>query len=384
MLREFIASNRVEILARAEDRVRARNAPVAPDVELNEGLPRFLDELDEALRRSTARETSNHADIGRSAVEHGQTLFRKGVTVAQVVHDYGDLCQVITSLSIERNAAIASEEFKTLNLCLDDAIASAVTEHTRLHDRAVESEGSERLGVLAHEMRNQLNGAMLTFASIKKGIVAPAGSTGAMHERSLLRLQTLIDRSLAEVRLDHGMLVVERVAVAEIFEEIEIGAVLVAQSRGVGLTVVPVDPDVVVEADRQSLVAAIANLLQNAMKLTRDDGTVTLRMTTTTSRVLIDVEDECGGLPAGSAENFFRPFAQQQGNDRSGLGLGLSICFKAVRAMSGELRVRDFPGKGCVFTIDLPKQPPPPTPLRARRPPPDQASAGVESKTRSG
>jgi signal transduction histidine kinase len=54
--------------------------------------------------------------------------------------------------------------------------------------------------------------------------------------------------------------------------------------------------------------------------------------------------------------SLLEPFTQQ-GSDRSGLGLGLSICRKAVKAMAGELRIRDLPGKGCVFTIDLPMRP---------------------------
>ena len=58
-------------------------------------------------------------------------LFRQGLTVAQVVHAYGDLCQAITRLAMERDTAIESEEFRTLNLCLDDAIAEAVTEYAR-------------------------------------------------------------------------------------------------------------------------------------------------------------------------------------------------------------------------------------------------------------
>jgi len=53
----------------------------------------------------------------------------------------------------------------------------------------------------------------------------------------------------------------------------------------------------------------------------------------------------------------FRPF-EQQGADRSGLGLGLSIVRKSVGANGGEIRVRDLPGTGCVFTIDLPRLPP--------------------------
>ena len=54
----------------------------------------------------------------------------QGFTVSQVVHDYGDVCQSITDLALQLNAPINVEDFRTLNRCLDDAIASAVTEHT--------------------------------------------------------------------------------------------------------------------------------------------------------------------------------------------------------------------------------------------------------------
>ena len=76
----------------------------------------------------------------------------------------------------------------------------------------------------------------------------------------------------------------------------------------------------------------------------------------TADRVLFDVEDECGGLPAGKVEELFAPYTQR-GRDRSGVGLGLSICLKAARANRGEVGVRDLPGKGCVFTLDLPRRP---------------------------
>jgi len=70
-------------------------------------------------------------------------------------------------------------------------------------------------------------------------------------------------------------------------------------------------------------------------------------------RVLIDVEDHCGGLPVGRAEDPFLPYTQD-GADRTGLGLGLTISRRSVEANHGPLTVRDIPGSGCVFTIDLP------------------------------
>jgi signal transduction histidine kinase len=175
-----------------------------------------------------------------------------------------------------------------------------------------------------------------------------------------MRLQSLIDRSLADVRLDAGLLNLERVPLWEVLEEAEIGGSVVAQAKGLHLLVTAVDRTVIVEADRPLLAAAVANLLQNAFKFTLPGTTVKLRASTTAARVLIEIEDECGGLPSGKAESLLLPFVQK-GRDRTGVGLGLSICLKAVKMMAGQLHIRDAPGKGCVFTIDLPKQPPPPT-----------------------
>ncbi len=117
-----------------------------------------------------------------------------------------------------------------------------------------------------------------------------------------------------------------------------------------------------VDADRQILAAAITNLLQNAFKFTRAGSRVLLTANCTETRVTIDVADECGGLPTGRRESLLRPFVQR-GTDRSGLGLGLSICVKAMQSMAGELHVRDVPGHGCVFTLDLPRRTPDPVKL---------------------
>jgi signal transduction histidine kinase len=366
LLRKFIATNREHILAQARARGALRSDPVATERELTHGLPVFLDQLGDALRRVTLHEATDHTEIKSTAGHHGDDLFRQGLTVGQVINCYGDLCQVITGLAVEQNAAISAGEFQTLNLCLDEATAGAVTAFSIQRERAISDEGTERLGVLAHEMRNALNTAILSFGVIKKGAVAPGGSTSAMLDRSHMRLQVLIDRSLADVRLDAGLMTLERVSVSEVIEEAEIGAAMLAQAGGLHFAVTRVDHTVIVEADRPILAAAIANLLNNGLKFTRPGTTVQLRASTTPHRVLIEVEDECGGLPPGATGNLLQPFVQK-GRDRTGLGLGLSICLKTVKMMSGELRIRDLPGKGCVFTIDLPKAPPPPRhPFHAR------------------
>ena len=54
--------------------------------------------------------------------------------MSQVVHDYGDVCQAITDLAVEAAKPISADDFRTLNRCLDDAIAGAVTEYGRERD----------------------------------------------------------------------------------------------------------------------------------------------------------------------------------------------------------------------------------------------------------
>jgi hypothetical protein len=120
-----------------------------------------------------------------------------------------------------------------------------------------------------------------------------------------------------------------------------------------------VDSNLFVDADRPLFASAVSNLLQNAFKFTRASSQVRLRVYSVADRVRLEVEDECGGLPAGAAEAIFRPF-EQRGSDRDGLGLGLAISQQAMTANGGEISLRDIPGKGCVFILELPLATPDP------------------------
>ena len=82
-------------------------------------------------------------------------------------------------------------------------------------------------------------------------------------------------------------------------------------------------------------------------------GIVWIRSKAYGGRVLLEVEDQCGGLPPGKTEELFQPFSQM-GTDKSGLGIGLTISRNAVSLNNGILSVRDVPHLGCVFSIDLP------------------------------
>ena len=353
MLYEFIFMNREDIISRTRERVRSRSWPSVSSREIEYGVPLFLTQLAETLRlEATATPFASDA-IGSTAARHGAELLATGFDVTQVVHDYGDICQAITEIALEQKAPISVEEFHTLNRCLDTAIAEAVTEHTRLTAQKWSEEEVERLGNTAHELRNLLNTALLAFQTLKRGTVAINGSTAAVLGRNLTSLRDLIDRMLSEVRLAAGTQRRERLAVTAFVDEIAAAGILYSEQRHIRFTLEPVDPTLAVDADPQLLASAVMNLLQNAFKHTPAGGTVVLRAQARGQRLVVEIEDECGGIPVSTGD-LFHPFGDRRGSDRSGLGLGLSIARKVVRAHNGDILVRNMPGKGCVFAIDVP------------------------------
>ena len=372
MLHEFLTANRTDLIDRCKSKVIRRPGPLGRP-ELEHGIPLFLDQVVKTLRvEQTAlplqsRKVSGPAgsgnpvlsEIGETATLHGRELLQQGFTVDQVVHDYGDLCQAITDLAFERGAHIEIDEFRTLNRCLDNAIADAVTEFSYQRETSVTNQAvhalNERLGSLAHELRNHIHTATLALRAIKAGNVGLSGATGAVLDRSLIGLRSLVDRALAEVRVTAGMPARrELLSLADFIEEVKISASLEAQARKREFTVSSVDRGLAVDADRDLLFSAVGNLLQNAFKFTHPNTEVTLNAYAAADRILIDVCDNCGGLLPGFAEQLLLPFVQASA-DKSGLGLGLSICRRAVEANNGYLSVRDVPGSGCIFTINLPR-----------------------------
>ena len=372
MLHEFLTNNRTDLIERCRIKVSKRLAPKGTAAELTHGIPAFLDQLIKTLQVEQtsdpmrSREVSGPAgggpavsEIGATATLHGRELSLRGFTVEQVVHDYGDLCQAITELAFENDAPIATDEFRTLNRCLDNGIADAVTEHAFQRNSLIENREvralNERLGFLAHELRNYLHTATLAVTAIKAGNVGISGATGAVLDRSLIGMRSLIDRSLADVRIAAGMPPRHQlISLADFISDAKISASLEARSRECIFIVTDVDSQLALDVDRDMLFSAVGNLLQNAFKFTHLLTEVTLSAYAVADRIRIDVEDHCGGLPRGAADHLFVPFKQSSA-DTSGMGLGLAISRRAVEANNGTLRVRDIPGSGCVFTIDLPR-----------------------------
>jgi signal transduction histidine kinase len=371
MLHQFLTENRAELIGRCRTKVSQRPAHGETEEELEHGIPMFLDqlimtlEMEQTSEPMLCRRVSGpsgggkfaRSKIGTTAAQHGRELMQRGFTIEQVVYDYGDLCQAITDLAFALGVRIEIDEFRTLNRCLDNAIADAVTEFHYQRDVEVADKGAQelntRLGILSHELRSHLNTATLALYAIKTGDVGLKGATGAILDSSLAEMAKVINRSLSDVRLAAGLDSLHPLfSLADFIDEVKVSASLQADLKKCSLTVSSVDRHLALKADRDLLLSAVSNLLQNAFKFTRPNTEVTLTAYGTADRILIDVKDNCGGLPPGIEERMFDPFVQG-GEDKSGVGLGLSIARSSVEANGGILSVRDIPGTGCVFTIDL-------------------------------
>jgi hypothetical protein len=215
MLHEFLSTNRAELISRCTRKVGGRSSPPATPLDLEHGVPRFLEQLVDALRHEEAnpeswsREKPALAESARTARTDGDELFDQGYTVAQVVHGYGDICQVITQLAIEMNAPVTVREFRTFNRLLDNAIADAVSSFILHRETSTNADGAydlhQQLGSVAEEQRKLVEAAFVALNAIKLGNVGLTGATGTILEDSLKKLRILIDRSLPEVRLATGM-----------------------------------------------------------------------------------------------------------------------------------------------------------------------------------
>jgi len=222
MLHEFLSFNREELIRRCRSKVSQRSSPSATPLELEHGVPRFLEQLVDALRHeqtnpapeynassASPRQKAVSAEGTRTATSDGDELFDQGFTVGQVVHGYGDVCQIITELAIEKNAPVTVHEFRTFNRLLDNAIADAVSSYVGHRVMSANDQGAHdlhrQLGSLAEEQRKLVYTALNALDALKFGNIGLMGATGTVLEDSLIKLRDLIDRSLPEVRLATGM-----------------------------------------------------------------------------------------------------------------------------------------------------------------------------------
>ena len=325
-----------------------------PRAELLDHMPAFVDEIIQALYPGAVPLPA----VSIRAEQHGEQRLGLGFDVAEVVREYGMLHECILELAEEAGLDIDRRDELIVVRWLNVGISDAVSQYVKERDLEMHRQSSEHLGFIAHELRNPLGAARLAFERLRRKELAES-RTADMLDRGLRRTSEMIDSVLSQASLKMG--VVPRlapVALRPFLQEIEADAGAEAVDKGIQVEV-SAPEDLVIEADPRLLRSAVSNLLHNALKFSHEQSTVVVSAGLAEGRITIEVIDACGGLPPGKVEELFTPLVQR-GENRTGFGLGLGIALQAAEAHNGTIKVRDMPGKGCAFILDLPSTAPTP------------------------
>ena len=216
MLHEFLTSNRNALIGRCRTNAAKSYQPVGTPSAADRGVPLFLQQLTDILRReqiAVARDTSppestpEYSETGKAAAPHGAKMLRLGFSVDQGVHEYGDVCQSVTDMAVEQKVPIAADQFRTLNRCLDDAIADAVSAYGRANRTLIDDQGGNaraRLRTYAVEHRRLVDIALESISVIRTGNVGTTGAISTLLLRTLSGLRTLTEQSLPTIHLTAG------------------------------------------------------------------------------------------------------------------------------------------------------------------------------------
>jgi hypothetical protein len=357
-LRELLATRRQDILRRFVDGVRESDIGTAAIEKplLLDGLPSFLDRIIAALGDAPPTLTTDAAESSpaTTAQDHGLQRWELGYDVRELVREYGILGDAILGLLMESGESIDIAEYRVLARHISQGVAEAVGRFSEERDGELTRRCAEEFTFLAHELRNPLTVALLILPSCREN--PDRFPEVALLEECLTKVLRLLDESILSERMKSGrsaaLLDRQTLAVSDLTVNVARETLPIAKPRGVRIVVEPGDP-IEVRGDARFLRSALGNLVRNAVKFTREGTKVTLRARQEGARVLLEVEDECGGLPPGVLEKAFEPFVQL-GKDRSGFGLGLAIAHAAAQAHGGGFSAVDLPGRGCCFTLELP------------------------------
>lgn len=349
-LDSLLKSRRQELLDRWSETTRRENsADSVSHAELLDRIPVFVDELIAALNP----EAIPLPAFGESALEHGGQRLSLGFNVAEIIREYGHLHRCVIDISHEAGHLIDAREQGVIARWLNSGIVHAVSQYITIRDAELHRQASEHLGFIAHEIRNPLSSASMALRLLQAGALAGGGRVVEALERNLKRTLDVIDNALDHASLRMGLTPrIERVKLRPFFEDMETETQPEAQAKNIQVSH-SLAEDLAIDVDPRLLRSAVSNLIRNAIKFTSPDGAIEIRAYLHGARILIEVEDGCGGLPPGRAEDLFLPLVQR-GPDQSGFGLGLAITLQAAQAHNGNVTVHDRPGKGCVFTIELP------------------------------
>lgn len=220
---------------------------------------------------------------------------------------------------------------------------------------------SDFLSMIVHQLRTPLSATKWIFKMMMDG------DLGAVSEeqRNIIRRgydsNEQVIRMLAEVSEANHVSEWKlnfRLAPTNITECIE-GAIgeFSGEAKSKGVTLAFQKGEVpYVSADREKICLVVQNLLENAIKYNRKDGTVTVRTETFRDRLVVSVTDTGIGIPMDSQKDIFKKFyrAQNARDAEKGTGLGLYVGKQIMDGHHGDIWFESSPGFGTTFFFSLP------------------------------
>jgi signal transduction histidine kinase len=358
-LHEFMTNHRHQVLELCRERLRQEQMT---NHATERDLATFFDEIVEALHHHDGWAEAPPPQSS-AAARVGERQHRAGLHPAQVPEIFGVISRAIGQLGERQGLAISAEEYGVFNRCVDAGVATSIANFWEHEKARREQRVTEHFGYLAHELRIAAGNAALAFKLLRMEEFDMNGRTASVLANNLMRMETLVARTLGTVQLDAATdLELRPIRVANVLRRLQASAI---PDRAVSIAL-ELDDSLHVNADEMLLTSAVSNLLHNAIKFTRSGGHIILACRADEHGVLIEVEDECGGLPPGDPLQLLEPFVRR-GDHPQNFGLGLAITLRATAAMGGTVQIEDCPGHGCLFQLRFPvavrspsSYPPPP------------------------
>ena len=175
---------------------------------------------------------------------------------------------------------------------------------------------------------------------------------------SLERMNRLSDNLLLLSEGDQSQVKWSVVDVAAMLDEVAAEASAKATAAGVGLELDPILEEMLVMGDALRLKQAIINLVDNAIKYNRPEGTVKIHVQAEGSQIVVHVQDSGIGISPADRQHIFDRFYRvdkSRSRSQGGSGLGLAIVKKIAEEHGGTISVVSTPGKGSTFLLSLPR-----------------------------
>jgi len=223
-------------------------------------------------------------------------------------------------------------------------------------------EREDFMATLTHDMKNPLIGADRLLQMLV------AGSLGEMTSQQREMLQCLRESNSELLKLiadlidvyrfekDVNLLSIADCDVVSLISSCLNRIVPLADLRSVNV-ITQLPEKMEVQADARRLERVVQNLLDNALKFAPDDGTINVRVFTTETNTVIEIEDNGPGIPSEEQPRLFQRFAQGSAGKRytGGTGLGLYLCKQIVEAHGGTIKCMSQPNRATIFQVNLPK-----------------------------